>query len=70
MLDIKYDLSDQCRRKISISVFDVVRLTVQIEKIYISYIQFIRIAYYNRLWDCPEGGSSNPGPGSGVHFGS
>ena len=22
--------------------------------------------YFNRLWDCPERGSSNPGPGSGV----
>ena len=23
--------------------------------------------YFNRLWDCPKGGSSNCGPGSGVH---
>ena len=25
--------------------------------------------YFNRLWYCPEGGSSNSGPGSGVHCG-
>ena len=25
------------------------------------------IDYFNKLWDCPEGGSSNPGLGSGVH---
>ena len=25
--------------------------------------------YFNRLWDCPEGGSSNPGPGNDVHCG-
>ena len=25
------------------------------------------IDYFNRLWDCPEGGSYNPGLGSGVH---
>ena len=28
-----------------------------------------RLDYFNRLWDCPEEGSSNPGPGSGVHTG-
>ena len=27
------------------------------------------IYYFNRSRDCPEGGSSNPGPGSGVHCG-
>ena len=26
-----------------------------------------KIDYFNRLWDCPERGSSNPGLGSGVH---
>ena len=25
------------------------------------------IDYFNILWDCPEGGSSNQGLGSGVH---
>ena len=25
--------------------------------------------YFNILWDCPDGGSSNLGPGSGVHCG-
>ena len=27
------------------------------------------IDYFNKLWDCPEGGSSNSGTGSGVHCG-
>ena len=25
--------------------------------------------YFNRMWDCTEGGSSNSGPRSGVHCG-
>ena len=30
-------------------------------------IRTIAIDYFNRLWDYPEEGSSNPGLGSGVH---
>ena len=32
----------------------------------ILYFLGVRLDYFNRLWDYPEGGSSNPGPGSGV----
>ena len=34
-----------------------------------AHIVICIIDYFNRLWDCPEGGSSNLGPGSGVYCG-